>query len=70
MIKDRQAYAELCERERWEALRAMSIEESIGVLEALLSSELMDMAVFADDDYPMSLARSLGISPERLRRTP
>jgi hypothetical protein len=70
MIKDRDAYARLCEKEQWDALRTMSIDESITILEALLTSELMDVAVFADDDYPMSLARSLGIPAERLRRTP
>jgi hypothetical protein len=67
MITDRDAYARLCEKEQWDALRAMSIDESITILEALLTSELMDVAVFADNDYPMSLARSLGITAERLR---
>lgn len=68
MIKDLDAYARLCDRERWDALRARSIDASIAVLEALLTSELMDFAVFADDDHPMSIARSLGISADRLRR--
>lgn len=70
LIKDLEAYERLCEQERLEALRAMSVDESIAVLEALLTSELMDIAVFPDDDRPMSLARSLGIPPERLRRLP
>lgn len=43
----------------------MSIEETIAVGEALLTSELMDDAVFADDDHPVSLARSLGIADRR-----
>jgi len=68
MIKDREAYARLCEREQRDALQAMSIDASIAVLEALLTSELMDIAVFADDDHPRTLARSLGIPAERLRR--
>lgn len=68
MIKDLAAYARLCEQEHWESLRATSIDESIAILEALLTSELMDIAVFADDDRPMSLARSLGISAERLHQ--
>lgn len=68
MIRDREAYARLCEREQWDALRTMSINASIAVLEALLTSELMDIAVFPDDDHPMSLARSLGIPAERLSR--
>ncbi len=68
MIKDPEAYARLCDREQWDALRAMTIDASIAVMEALLTSELMDIAVFADDDHPMSLARSLGISDQRLRQ--
>ncbi len=69
VIKDREAYERLCERERWDALRAMSLDDSIRVLEALLTSELMDVAVFADDDHPMTLARSLRIPAGRLRRS-
>src|ERR1700733_12395224 len=68
MIKDPEAYARLCDLEQWDALRAMTIDASIAVMEALLTSELMDIAVFADDDHPMSLARSLGISDQRLRQ--
>lgn len=68
MIKDPAAYARLCENEHWDNLRETSIDASIAVLEALLTSELMDIAVFADDDRPMSLARSLGIPADRLRR--
>ncbi len=41
----------------------MSMEESIAVGEALLTSELMDIAEFPDDDHPMSLAIALGIDP-------
>jgi hypothetical protein len=70
VIKDPVAYARLCENEHWDELRERSIDESIAVLEALLTSELMDVAVFADDDHPMSLARSLGIPAHRLRRAP
>ena len=61
MIKDPAAYARLCESERWEALRRMSAEDSIAVGEALLTSEVMDLAVFARDSAPMSLAIALGI---------
>jgi hypothetical protein len=68
MIKDRDAYARLRENEHWDALRAMSLDESIAVLEALLTSELMDIAVFPDDDQPVSLARSLGIPDQRLQK--
>lgn len=48
----------------------MTPEESIAVGEALLTSELMELAVFPDDDHPCSLALSLGITPEKLRRSP
>jgi hypothetical protein len=68
MITDRDAYRRLCERERWDALRVMSEDESIAVGEALLTSELMDVAVFSDDDHPLSLARSLRIPEARLRK--
>ncbi|HEY4158174.1 MAG TPA: hypothetical protein VGM29_08755 [Polyangiaceae bacterium] len=61
MIKDLAAYQRLCEKEHWDALSRQTIEESIAVGEALLTSELMDIAVFTDDDRPMSLALSLGI---------
>jgi hypothetical protein len=68
VIKDLAAYARLCEQERWDALRAMTLDDSIAVLEALLSSELQDIAVFADDDRPLSLAKSLDIPGDRIRR--
>jgi hypothetical protein len=68
MIKDADAYARLCDDEHWDALRATSFDASIAILEALLTSELMDVAIFADDDHPMSLARSLGIPADKLRR--
>ena len=68
VITDLGAYARLCEQERWEALRAMSFDDSIVVLEALLGSELLDIGVFPDDDHPVGLARSLGIPPDRVHR--
>jgi len=46
----------------------MTAEESIAIGEALLTSELMELAVFPDDDHPCTLARSLGITEEKLRR--
>ena len=47
----------------------MTIEESIALGEALLTSEIMDLAEFPDDDQPMSLAISLGIKPSAHRPT-
>jgi hypothetical protein len=66
VITDRAAYERLCERERWDRLRTMSMDESVAVLEALLGSGLVEIAVFADDDRPMTLARSLRVPAERL----
>jgi hypothetical protein len=66
MIRDREAYERTVEREHWDAIRALTIEESIAIGEALLTSEIMELAEFADDDRPMSLAIALGIPPERL----
>jgi hypothetical protein len=41
----------------------MTVAESIAIGEALLTSEIMTIATFSDDDHPVSLAISLGISP-------
>jgi hypothetical protein len=62
MITDRHAYARLCEREQWDRLARMSVEESIAVGEALLTSELMALAVFPERERPRSLAIALGIA--------
>jgi hypothetical protein len=63
MIRNPQAYARQSEQERWEALRCMSVEESIAIGEALLTSDLMRLAQFPDDDHPCSLAIALGLRP-------
>jgi hypothetical protein len=68
VITDFAAYARLCEQEQWDRLQAMTMDESIVVLEALLSSELETVGVFANDDRPLSLALSLRIPPDRIRR--
>lgn len=69
MIKSRKAYRKISEREDLKSLRSMTIEESIALGEALLTSEIMDLAVFPDDDRPKCLAISLGIkSPSSLFR--
>ena len=56
VIRDVDAYRKLDEREHWSRLEQMSIDESLAVGEALLTSELMDLAVFADDDHPVCLS--------------
>jgi hypothetical protein len=63
MIKNPAKYHRAAEFERWEALRRMSAEESIAVGEALLTSEIMQLAEFPDDDRPQSLAITLGLHP-------
>jgi hypothetical protein len=44
----------------------MSAEETIAIGESRLTSELMDLAEFPDDDQPRSLAKALGIAPSRV----
>lgn len=62
MITSRDAYERLCEQERWDALARMSVGESIAVGEALLTSDLMRVAVFSERERPCSLAIALGIA--------
>jgi hypothetical protein len=60
MITNRAAYDRWCEAERWERLGRMSIDESIALGEALLTSELMDH-VTASAHAPLGLAIALGL---------
>ena len=48
VIMDLKAYQQLSEKERWEALRRMTPEESIAIGEALLTSEVMNLAEIRD----------------------
>ncbi|MBL6830666.1 MAG: hypothetical protein ISQ70_04535 [Pirellulales bacterium] len=68
MIKNRAAFDRASEQERWDALAGMTPAESIAIGEALLTSDLMRLAVFPDDDHPRSLARSLGIGSSAARK--
>lgn len=61
MIKNQQAYARQSEEEARAALREMTAEDSIAIGEALLTSDLMRLAQFPDDDHPRSLAIALGL---------
>jgi hypothetical protein len=61
MIRNPQAYARQSEEEDRAALRDMTAEESIAIGEALLTSDLMRLAQFPDDDHPWSLAIALGL---------
>ena len=67
VITDRAAYERWCEAERWERLRCMSMDESIALGEALLTSEVMDH-VTATVDVPRSLAIALGVVVRRAPR--
>jgi hypothetical protein len=70
VIKDLEAYRARTEREDREALERMSTEDSLAIAEALLTSELMDLAEFPDDDNPRSLAISLGLDRKRPPQAP
>jgi hypothetical protein len=61
MIKDSKAYAQLSGKEDLARLQSLTCEDAIAIGEALLTSELMEVAQFPDDDHPMSLAMALGI---------
>lgn len=63
MIRNPQDYQRQSEQERWQALRQMTVEESIAIGEALLTSEIMRLAELPADDHPRSLAIALGIPP-------
>ncbi|MBM4021621.1 MAG: hypothetical protein FJ284_05140 [Planctomycetes bacterium] len=67
MIKDLEAYRRQSDRDRWESLARMTPEESIAVGEAVLTSEIMRLAVFPDDVQPRSVAVAPGITPHGAR---
>jgi hypothetical protein len=61
VIRNLERFEELCTREDFEALRKLTVEESIALGEALLTSELMTLACFRADDAPTTLAIRLGL---------
>jgi hypothetical protein len=65
MIRNEAAYRRQAEQDAEADLQSMSVEESIAIGEALLTSDLMRVAVFPDEDRPRSLAIALGIGPQR-----
>lgn len=67
MIRNEGQHRRDTDFDHWEALRQMTPEESIALGEALLTSEIMQVAVFPDDDQPRSLAIALGIRPRAAR---
>ena len=68
MIRDLDAYRRSNDAEHRKMLAQRTIEESIAIGEALLTSELMQDAVFSDDDKPMALAIALGMPRSRLNQ--
>ena len=68
VIKNPEVYARQSEQERCEALRRMSVKDSIAIGEALLTSELMRLAEFPDDDRPLSLAIALRLGSKPVER--
>jgi len=63
MLTNPEKYRKLSARARWKLLSEMTLEESIALGEALLTSEIMDLADFSEEDHPLCLAISLGVSP-------
>jgi len=70
VIKNPRAYARQSEQERWQALRCMSVKDSIAIGGALLTSDLMRLAEFLDDDEPLSLAIALRLGSKPVERLP
>jgi hypothetical protein len=68
VIKNPKTFARQSEQERWETLRRMSVQDSIAIGEALLTSELMRLAEFPDDDRPLSLAIALRLGSKPVER--
>ncbi len=68
MIKNPAVFDRTSEQERRDALEHMTAADSIAIGEALLTSDLMRLAVFPDDDHPRSLAKSLGIESTAARK--
>ena len=62
MIRNPKDYQRQEDQERFEALRRLTVDESIAIGEALLTSDLMELAEFPADDHPMCLALALGIA--------
>jgi hypothetical protein len=62
MIRNEAAYRRETETDARQDLRGLTVEESIAIGEALLTSDGMRAAIFPDDDRPRSLAIALGIA--------
>ena len=65
MIRYRASYERIREADEHRRLRAMTMREGIRVAEALLTSDILASAPRSPRPRPRSLARFLGIRPER-----
>ena len=65
MNRNEAAHRREVEQDAQANLRGMSVADSIAIGEALLTSDVMRLAVFPDDDQPRSLAIALGIDLRR-----
>jgi len=68
MIRNQAAYRLQADEEARAVLQRMSVAESIAIGEALLTSDLMRLAVFPEHDRPRSLAIALGIDAKAADR--
>jgi hypothetical protein len=68
MIRNEIAYRRQADDESRAVLNRLSIAESIAIGEALLTSDVMRLAVFPDHDRPPSLAIALGIDAKTAAR--
>lgn len=68
MIKNPKVYRKRSEKQRWDALSRLRIDETLAIGEALLTSEIMKIARFRKRRRPMSLAIALGIEQRAMRK--
>ena len=68
MIRNEATYRRQADEEARAVLHRMSVAESIAIGEALLTSDVMRLAVFPEHDPPRSLAISLGIDAQAAAR--
>lgn len=68
MIRNEIAYRRRADEEARTVLRRLSVAESIAIGEALLTSDVMRLAVFPEHERPRSLAIALGIDSKAAAR--
>ena len=68
MIKNPKIYRKHSEKQRWDELRRLRIEDTLAIGEALLTSEIMKSARFRKRHRPRNLAIALGIQSRAMRK--